>query len=94
MVPVTVCADPAVAEILVAQGAAVVFYGADAEWVARVLAAPRPPGARVAVMIGDPADPAVEAAARALAAEQFGGDAGRGPNAVTRPSAGAGIRYR
>jgi hypothetical protein len=74
MVPVTVCADPEVAEVLVARGAAVVFYGADAGWVARALAAPRPPGARVAVLIGDPADPAVEAAAQALAAEQFGGD--------------------
>ncbi len=61
------------ATALIAQGAAVVFYGADPEWLARALAGPRPPGARVGVLVGDPTDAAVEEAARMMAAEQFGG---------------------
>jgi len=51
----------------------VVFFGADTGWLARALTAPRPPGARVGVVIGDPADPEVAEAAAAMAAEQFGG---------------------
>jgi hypothetical protein len=74
VVPVTVCADPELAVELIAQGAAVVFYGTVTEWLARALAAPRPPCARVGVLIGDPADPEVEEAALTMAAEQFGGD--------------------
>ena len=68
-----ICADPEVAVVLIAQGGAVVFYGTDTEWLARALRTPRPSGARVGVLVGDPADPEVEETARAMAAEQFGG---------------------
>jgi hypothetical protein len=70
---VAICADPDVAAVLLGQGAGVVLVGTDwAPW-APVLAAPRPAGGRVAVLIGDRADPAVAAAARAMAEELFGG---------------------
>lgn len=71
---VAVCADPEVAAVLMGQGARVVFYGADAERLAEPLTALRAGGSRVGVLIGDPSDPQVEATARTMAAELFGGN--------------------
>jgi hypothetical protein len=89
----TVCADPDVAAALISQGASVVLYGADAERLGEAITVLRPGPGRVAVLIGDPADPDVEGAAGAMAAELFGGAPVVVP-VVTRPSAEARIRYR
>ncbi len=79
-----VCGDPEVAAVLVAGGACVVLCGTDGARIADAVVAlrdanrdtardaARQEGGRVAGFLGDLADPAVEAAALAMAAELFG----------------------
>lgn len=67
---VAVCFDAASAAAVVEGGGMVVLCGTDGEALAASAVALRPAG-RVSVMIGDPADDAVQAAARAMARELF-----------------------
>jgi NAD(P)-dependent dehydrogenase (short-subunit alcohol dehydrogenase family) len=75
---VAVCGDPEVAAGLVTRGARVVLCGTDGARLAASLIglreAGRETGGRVAGFLGDLADPEVETAALAMAAELFGSD--------------------
>lgn len=73
---VAVCGDPEAAAVLVAGGARVVFCGTDAARLATTLITLRDAGGRVAGLIGDLADPEVEAAAVAMASELFAHQSG------------------
>jgi len=64
-----------VAADLLGRGVALVLCGEDAGGLATAIAALRPcaeKGGRVVAMVGDPADPDVQAAAREMARELFG----------------------
>jgi hypothetical protein len=72
--------DPTVAASLAADGTPVVLVGADAAGLGAILAAAPDRDGRehlLAVMVGDPGDPAVAAAAAEMAAELGGQGAGR-----------------
>jgi NAD(P)-dependent dehydrogenase (short-subunit alcohol dehydrogenase family) len=76
---VAVCGDADVASALIAGGAHVVLCAVEAARLSRPVVALRAAAAaagrgRVAALVGDLADPDVEAAARAMAAELFGGE--------------------
>jgi D-serine deaminase-like pyridoxal phosphate-dependent protein len=69
-----VCTDGAAARLLCAGGVAQVLLGSDGGKLGALVAALRAAGpGRVAVFAGDPADAADQAAALAMAQEQFGG---------------------
>jgi hypothetical protein len=88
-VDVRLCTDEAEAVAALGAGAAVVLVGADGDAVGRAARALREawPG-RVAVMVGDPTEAEVQAAAADLAAELFqrGEPTDRAPGAPTSPS--------
>jgi hypothetical protein len=73
---VAVCFDPASAAAVVDRGGKVVLCGIDGEALAATAAAlglvPGRPASRVGVLVGDPADDRVRAAASAMARELFG----------------------
>ncbi|MDQ6614116.1 MAG: hypothetical protein M3083_05060 [Actinomycetota bacterium] len=72
---VAVCADPDVASVLLARGAHVVLCRPEATRPGEAVSAPHgEPGGRVGLLIGDLADPEVEAAALGMAKELFGGE--------------------
>lgn len=68
------CTDVEVAATLVGEGSHVVLYGDRPEVLAAAVIRLEGSTGRVAVLVGDPTDPAVVAAAVAMAAELFGGD--------------------
>ncbi|HEX3425127.1 MAG TPA: hypothetical protein VHT30_03280 [Acidimicrobiales bacterium] len=74
MTLVAVCLEVEVAAALVDQGAQVVLYGNRPQELAAAVGRLEESGGRVAVLVGDPDDPEVVAAALAMARELFGGE--------------------
>ena len=85
--------DPATATRSVAEGTSVVLVSADAAGLGAVLAGAADRDGRerrLAVMVGDPGDPAVRAAAEEMAAELARPEANDGDRPGAGPGAGDG----